>query len=1808
MARFPGALAAWLLTATLLSAQGAVPDNRFVVTGDVDFYGSDLDSIFDTDLQTCARACAINPDCRAFTFNGRSNACFPKSAVSDRTPFVGAISAERVPTDPAVLAGADALAARLAFVDEGDLRYAGELTRDIAFENPLSAQTLEDVLAAAQASRGAGDTPGALRWLGMAVAMTDRADLWTEYAWMTLSLPDRGWQDQQRNLRRAQLAALNGYLRGQTGAIRAGALAAMAEGLERQGRHRDMIGVLRVAFDDAPREDIAAALDRAIGLYGFRILDTRVESDAAAPRICADFSEPLVRSGVDYEPFVQMGDAALAVSVDGSTLCLDGVEHGARYRMTFRAGLPAASGEALTKDVTITQYVRDRSPQVRFPGRTYVLPKAADAAIPVETVNLARVELRLRAVSDRNLLRAVQDGYFGRPLSKWEDDAFSADIAREVWTGTGEVRMELNRDVTTRLPLGEVLAGLPTGIYALSARDPNGDEWEGAGAMQWFVLSDLGLTAFAGTDGLHLNVRALSDAGPRDGVTLTLVSRANEVLGTTITDAEGWASFAAGLTRGSGAGAPALVLAEDGTDDLAFLTLTDPAFDLSDRGVEGRALAGPVDVYLTPDRGAYRAGEVIHATALTRDARMLAVDGLPLVATLSRPDGVEHARLVSDGGVAGGHVFAFGLGETVPRGTWTLALRSDPEGPVLAARQVLVEDFLPERIDFTLGLPDAPLRPGDAPPLSVEARYLFGAPGTGLTVEGDVFLRGTRELADWPGYRFGRHDDVPRTRNSYFSGGPTDGNGRAVARIEIPEIDATGVPLTATVVARIAEGSGRPVERRLSVPVQPSGPVIGIRPLFEDVVPEGSDASFQVVALSPDLSARPMQLRWTLNRVETRYQWFQLYGSWDWEAVTRRTRIATGEIAFDGSPLRLDAPVDWGRYELIVEAVGGEPVSASQDFHAGWYAPADSFDTPDTLDLSLDRPGYAPGDTARLRIVPRYAGTALITVLSSEVIARQIVEVTEGENLIPIEVTDAWGAGAYVTASVIRPMDVAAGQNPARSLGLAYAAVSPGDRQLAVTLDAPEVIQPRTTQRVGLRVDGATAGDPVWVTLAAVDLGILNLTGFEAPDPSAHYFGQRRLGVELRDLYGRLIDGMNGAAGIVRSGGDGNAGLRMKAPPPTEKLVAQFTGPVRVAEDGTAWVNLDIPAFNGTVRLMAVAWSPRAVGQASSDMIVRDPVVAQVSRPRFLAPGDTSRMRIELIHAEGPAGAVQIAIDAPGAVTLSARAAETVLTEQGRQTIDLALSSDVIGDHALRLSLTTPGGEVLTRDYVLPVRANDPEIAVTRRFSLGAGETFTLDTAVFADMRPGTGSTLVSAGPLARFDAPGLLTLLNRYPYGCTEQVTSQAMPLLYLSSVAQAAGLGSQGDIDRQVEAAIGQIVARQASNGAFGLWRAESDGDLWLDAYVTDFLGRARVEGHRVPDRVFSMALDNLRNRLNYASDFESGGEDIAYALLVLAREGAASMGDLRYYADERGDAFGSPLAAAQIGAALAAYGDQLRADRMFAQAQRQLDALQGDGMPVWRADYGTRLRDAAGVLTLAAEAGSQAIDRDALTTRVALTDTRRSTQEAAWSLLAAHALIASPGAQGLAVNGVAVDGPFVRLLEDRMTEGLAITTTLEATDLTLTTIGVPVIAPPAGGTGYAIRREHFTLDGERLDASALRVGQRFVTVLTVDPASDLGARLMVDDPLPAGVEIDNPSLLRSGDVRALDWLTLSEARHAEFRSDRFLAVVDLRGRDRVTLAYVARAVSPGAYHHPAASVEDMYRPTQRARTDTGRVTIAE
>ncbi|HUH77092.1 MAG TPA: alpha-2-macroglobulin family protein, partial [Devosia sp.] len=541
----------------------------------------------------------------------------------------------------------------------------------------------------------------------------------------------------------------------------------------------------------------------------------------------------------------------------------------------------------------------------------------------------------------------------------------------------------------------------------------------------------------------------------------------------------------------------------------------------------------------------------------------------------------------------------------------------DPKANALSSTAFLVEDFEPERLALEISAADAPVQTGVATMVDVAAKYLYGATAPGLAIEADAILRPGWTLPGFPGYSFGRLDDTIETeRQPLGVVGTTDEAGNAVAEIIVPEPQVTTRPLEAQLLLRLVDTNGRTVERSLRRPVLAEVDRIGIKPVFADPsgLKEGSEAQFQLIAVSPEgMAVAKAGLHWTISRVQTNYQWYRDGSTWKWEGITTTNEVASGIAETpDGGPVTIGATINWGRYRVEVESDGPGATSSSYEFYAGYYYPEAGSDTPDTLQVALDKAVYSVGDIAKLKLDPQFAGTALVMVIDNRVIDMQAVDVPAEGTTVELPVTDAWGPGAYVTAVLYRPADAAEKRMPSRALGLAFADVDPGDRKFEVTLSVPEVTLPRQSFTAKVELGNLAAGQTAYVTVAAVDLGILNLTNFKAPAPDEWYFGQRQLGMEIRDLYGSLIDPTQGLAGLLRSGGDGGS-ARLGTPPPTSVLVALHSGIVHLDESGVANIEFAMPDFAGTVRVMAMAWSESAVGHASADVIVRDPVVVNLS-------------------------------------------------------------------------------------------------------------------------------------------------------------------------------------------------------------------------------------------------------------------------------------------------------------------------------------------------------------------------------------------------------------------------------------------------------------------------------------------------------------------------------------------------------------------------------------------------------------------
>ncbi|APG94606.1 alpha-2-macroglobulin family protein [Sinorhizobium americanum] len=1792
-------------------AAAAEADRKVEVTSDADYFGFDLRTEQNVSLDECQASCIADRACRAFTYNPKVKWCFLKSDFNQLNTFKGAIAGKVVET----AAGEPDLGAppRLSFVSDDLLQQARDVKAGLALADDQLGFGVNGLIETARNELTAGNFVGALKAFRGALAITpEDGNLWLETARTANRFS--GGTDLASE---AALSALNGYQLTRTTQSRADALAILAQALDNLQNYRAALQAYKASLELVQAKTVETAYLDLKARQGFRVTGHTIDADGASPRACVQFSEQLLKNGPDYASFVTLdGAAPKAVEAKGSEICVEGLKHGQRYKLALRPGLPSSVDEVIETPVSLDIYVKDRAPMVRFTGDSFVLPSTARRGIPIVSVNTESANLKLYRIGDRSISSLLTSSQFLTQLDGYSAERIETESGELVWQGSIDIKTDLNKEVVTSFPVDEALPKRKPGVYVLTAASATAlsQDWD-ARATQWFVVSDIGISTYAGTDGLTVFARSLASAKPLADVELQLVAKNNEVLGTATTDGEGRAVFAAGLIRGTASMTPAVITARQGDDDYVFLDMTRAGFDLSDRGVTGRAAPGAIDIYTWTERGIYRVGETVHAAALARDVNGQAIENLPLTFVFLRPDGVEDRRMVSNGGKLGGHTLDLPVPENAMRGTWTMQIFTDPKGSAIGEKQFLVDDFVPDRTEFDLTSESKTIEVGTPIEVAVDGRFLYGAPAAGLTLEGEVAVKPTRESEAFKGYLFGLADEEASedTRVPLEGLEPLDEDGKAVFAVDLGEVPATTQLLDATVTVRMREAGGRAVERALTLPVQPDGPMIGIKPEFSGDLAENSVGKFHVIAIDANGAKVAMpDLFWKLISVERNYQWYRDGSAWKYEPVISTKQVANGTVDLTEDGASVAVPVGWGRYRLEIETAAADGPTSSVEFDAGWYVEATSTETPDGLEIALDKENYAVGETAKLKVSPRFAGELLVTVGTENLIATKTATIAETGGEVELPVTAEWGAGAYVTATLYRPGDAQESRMPMRAIGIKWLAVDPADRKLAVSLDAPEKTQPRQPLEINLQVRGAGANEDAYVTVAAVDVGILNLTRYEAPDPDGWYFGQRRLGLEIRDLYGRLIDGSLGATGRLRTGGDGGQ-MPLQGSPPTEKLVAFFSGPVKLDAEGTAHVRFDIPQFNGTARVMAVAWTKSGVGHAVKDVVIRDPIVVTASLPKFLAPGDRAGLRLDIANTDGPAGdyQLQVTTNGPASVEQIGPSQTVQLGSSGKSTVTLPLTGQYPGNGLVTVTLANAEGLSLEQAVNIPVRPAALPITQRQVVNIAAGSSLTVDDQLLADSLLQGASVSLNVTRSAAFDIPALLMSLDRYPYGCAEQTTSRALPLLYLSELSKQSGLAEDGEVAKRVQEAIYRVLSYQSSSGSFGLWSPGS-GDLWLDAYVTDFLTRAREQKFDVPEQAMVQALENLQNALSYETNVKDRGNEIAYALYVLARNRKAAISDLRYYADTLLGDFPTPLAKAHIAAALALYGDGGRSQDIFAAAVNMSTGLVNVSLA--RSDYGSSLRDDAAVLALAAESRpvppiipelSKIVAREWEQARYT------STQEQAWMLLAARAVQGGDADMRLEVNGAQRTGSYAaRITGDALIEHPVVIRNngTDAVSAVVTTVAAPAQPLSAGGDGFAIERTYYTLDGAEANVSEARQNERYVVVLKVTESNDWPSRVLITDLLPAGFEIDNPSLVDSAQLSNFEWIGEVQAAHTEFRSDRFVAAFDRSTGDNreITLAYVVRAVTPGTYDHPAASVEDMYRPQFSARTATGRMEV--
>ena len=1085
-------------------------------------------------------------------------------------------------------------------------------------------------------------------------------------------------------------------------------------------------------------------------------------------------------------------------------LCLVGLSYGKHYAVTLHQGLGMADGSHLVADETATIDMPDRDPMVAVAGRGCILPRQGSTGVTIQTINVPSVRIRILRLSERRLAArtaAPASGFGMRPDPARQSfalyelrNAVQSDMT-EIWSGTMQTNPGRNRTVETAFPLAGLIDPAKPGAYVVLAENAANAvenltrpaqtpidfqrEYRTGIAGHWVLSTDLALSTMRGLDGLHVAVRSLGTAAPLPDVRLQLLSLAQDMLGEAITDADGEAVFSPGLTRGKQGATAAVLLARTEGGDMAVQDLGAAAFDLSDRGAEGRVSPGPVEAYVYTDRGIYRPGEAVQVMALLRTHGLSAVDGASLTLVVRRPDGVETSRTTLPPAPDAGYQQAVRLTATAAQGNWTIEALLDPSLPPIGRATVAVQDFVPQQLKVALTGPAAPLAADAHLTASIDGRFLYGAPAAGLHAEGYVKLvRDEHPVAEAQGYSFGIPDETIPDTTQTLQLPDADARGHVAIDMALTLPDGIASPLRAVLDAGLTEPGGRAVRDSVFMPLRNHPRLIGLRALFHARVNEGDQAQFAVRVF--DAQGKPTAqngLEWQLMRKERSWDWWRGQsdaGGWTFHYYTTETEIARGTLdALADQPAELAHRLGWGEYRLIVsESSSG--AASGLDFAVGWATTTADSDAPDRLEVSTDRSVAGLGQPVHVRLRGPFAGPAQVIVESAgRVLETRRIDLPRDGATVDFVATSEWGAGVHVLAQAFRPLNAPAGaHDPVRAVGLAWVATDPAPHTLGITLGAPPMVTPRQTVRVPVHVTGARGR--AFVTLSAVDEGILQLTHFTSPDPAATLLGRTRFGLDLRDDYGRLLKG-HADIGALHEGGDEGAALGGQGlPVTTTHVVTLFHGPVELDANGDAAIPLDLPDFAGELRLMAVAFDHDAAGHADAALIVRDPVVADFALPRFLAPGDAADLDISLHDTDGPAGDYHLALAASGAVALHGAIDLDVHLAQGeRHEAHATLAGAGIGVGHLQASLTGPGGLHIDHEWNIAVRSAHPDLVVSERQMQRPGQTYVPDPALSAGFLPGSAHITISYSALAGIDVPGLLQSLYTYPYGCTEQLSS---------------------------------------------------------------------------------------------------------------------------------------------------------------------------------------------------------------------------------------------------------------------------------------------------------------------------------------------------------------------------------------------------------------------------------------------------
>lgn len=1501
-----------------------------------------------------------------------------------------------------------------------------------------------------------------------------------------------------------------------------------------------------------------------------------------------------------------------------------------KYELTIKEGLVGKIGGKLKHEYSQPVSFGELKPSIQFVNKKefYVSAKGT-RNIEVAIVNVPKVKIKVTKIYENNIIAFVKNYNFRSSNDYYYDDYYYydyghndrdlGDIIYENEVETNTLPRQGNHQLMT-LDFEDRLAE-HKGIYVIEISSPDNYYLKDKKLVS---ISDLGLIVKEGENNISVFANSIKTAEPISDVEVKFIGRNNQVNQVSKTNAEGIANYEFSELEAPGFKTNLITVEYNG--DFNFIPLNNTRISTSRFDVGGK-YKNPtgLETFIYGDRDIYRPGETINISTIIRDSKWKSPGEIPVILKVVTPNGktLKTARKILNKN--GAFEYQIKLQPTASTGSYSVNVFTS-NNILIGYKTIKVEEFMPDRIKVKVDLDKNEYKPNETINVAFEATNFFGPPAANRNYQVEL---STKRKYFYPkenrGYNYHIEGADKYFEKKYWEG-ETDDAGKGNVSYTIPASYSNMGVLQSDIYTTVFDETGRPVNRLKNVDIYTQDVFLGIK--YQGYYTKtGQAVKVELIAVDKNgkaLEGFKAKLRLIKYEYKTvlsksgsyfRYRSEKIEKTLDLKSVTLNGTTSTYSFIPELS----------GNYEIRLSLPGAETYVKRNIYAYGWGSTTFSsfqVDNEGQIDIQLDKDKYNVGEKANVILKAPFSGKILVTVESNKVLKHFYVNTDKRAASFELDITDDLLPNVYVTATLFRPHKKS--DMPLTvAHGFAPVIVENPDNKIPIQITAPEKSESNKKQVIKIKAKPNSE-----LTVAVVDEGILQVTGYQTPDPYTFFYQRRALGVNTYDIYPFIFPELE----MVKShtGGGGPAGAKRLNPLQNKrvKLVSFWSGIIETNSRGEAEFEINIPQFSGDLRIMVVNYDENKFGSAKANMKIADPIVISTALPRFLSPKDSVEVPVILTNTTEKTAKCKVKLKLEGPVEI---VGEKSFTENIEPNTEQEVLFKVYAKPKIGQAKVTVEVDALNKTYInetdITVRPASP---LQKRFNSGiiqAGKTEKLELNIDDFIESSVDKKLiVSNNPLIQFT--NSLDYLVRYPYGCVEQTVSTAFPQLYFNELIDITfnEKRAKSDASQNVQYALDRIMLMQLYNGGLTYWPGHGYETWWGSAYAAHFAIEAQKAGYNVDQSFLDHLIKYLKKKLrkkelityyyNSNQKREIAPKEVAYSLYVLTLAGEKPISTMNYYKSRLHQLSldGKYL----LAAAYALTGDTKKYKEILPKAFEGEKAKTSFG-----GSFYSYIRDEAIALNTLLEVDPTNSQIGIMSKHISdqLKNRRYlNTQERSFGFLAMGKiakLASESDISGIVKSGGKEVGKCVNNTITLYTKNLTSNTIeIETTGsgqlyYFWETEGISASGKYLEEDSYIkIRKTFYNRYGQRVSNNTFEQNDLVLVELAIQGLTDTYVEnVVISDILPAGFEIENPRLtvLPPG----MSWPhNKSHPQYMDIRDDRINLFVNVRGRSNYNNTqyyyYLVRAVSRGNFQMGPVGADAMYNGEYHSYSGGGKIKV--